>query len=183
MNSRTFVSLSLATVLTLPCVSSVAKEMNSRDEGDIAVDLVAPYVQDELARRDIALALAKVRSTKDLSRLDAESRARLDKLSPKARARFLASLTFSDKGLSGFDYTVLVDELTATEIYRILELFGQQHITSMLSDVKVESSTDNLIMSLSKDPTMKMRADHMKYRCETRSTCVSSTPHICMSSC
>ncbi|HWT16490.1 MAG TPA: hypothetical protein VN581_11950 [Patescibacteria group bacterium] len=183
MNSRTFVSLLLATVLTLPCVSSVAKEMNSRDEGDVALDLVAPYVQDELARRDIALALAKVRSTKDLSRLDAESRARLDKLSPKARARFLASLTFSDKGLSGFDYTVLVDELTATDIYRILELFGQQHITSMLSDVKVETSTDRLIMSMSKDPTMKIRADHMEYRCETRATCVDSTPHICTSNC
>lgn len=183
MDSRTLVSLLLATVLALPCAPSIAKEMASRDEDDVALDLVAPYVQDELARRDIALALAKVRSSKDLSRLDSDSRARIDKLSPKSRARFLASLTFSDKGLSGFDYTVLVDELTATEIYSILELFGQQHVTSMLPDVKVESSTDKLIMSLSKDPTMKIRADHLEYRCETRATCVDSTPHICTSNC
>ena len=183
MDSRTLVSLLLATVLALPCAPSIAKEMASREEDDVALDLVAPYVQDELARRDIALALAKVRSSKDLSRLDSDSRARIDKLSPKSRARFLASLTFSDKGLSGFDYTVLVNELTATDIYRILELFGQHHITSTLHGVRVDSSTDKLIMSMSKDPLMKLRADHADMQCVSRGTCGPLTRYICTSNC
>ncbi|HEU4776383.1 MAG TPA: hypothetical protein VFS95_06120 [Telluria sp.] len=50
----------------------------------------------------------------------------LNLLSPAARARFLSSVTFNEKGVTGFSYLDLKRELNAVQLKRVLSLFGSQ---------------------------------------------------------
>ncbi len=47
-----------------------------------------------------------------------------DRLSPGARERFFLGLNWGSKGLGGFNWTDLVDELSQDEIHAVLALFG-----------------------------------------------------------
>src|ERR1700761_46347 len=69
----------------------------------------------------------------------------LDKLSPGAKQRFLNSLTFNANGITGFNYSDLERELSASDVYQVLSLFGVQHLAPMVRGARVESQTDSLI--------------------------------------
>jgi hypothetical protein len=56
----------------------------------------------------------------------------LDTLSQQSKQRFLASLTFSSKGLSSYRITDIERELTARQAYEIASLFGVQESISKL---------------------------------------------------
>lgn len=56
----------------------------------------------------------------------ATSASPLDALSPGARERFLASLTFGSQGLGGFDPTDLALELDSAQIRSLLAIFGDE---------------------------------------------------------
>lgn len=121
--------------------------------------------------------LAPIKSQKDLTRYlssHAHTKTPLDDLSPTARARFLKMLVFSDRGLASFDYKDLENELTPTQIYQVLSLFGAQGATAEMSRAKVRSETDRLL--LSQVPTLKCLKDK---KCVSRATCSMSNFDCC----
>lgn len=78
-----------------------------------------------------------IRSRNDLDaylRTTAGAGSPINRLSPRARARFLSSLTFNQKGLTGFRYDDLRAELMPSQISHILRLFGLQADTSITGD-------------------------------------------------
>ncbi|HXO72755.1 MAG TPA: hypothetical protein VN838_27670, partial [Bradyrhizobium sp.] len=104
--------------------------------------------QDVTAQREIDEARAPIKSAADLQQYLANEQASspLNKLTPQGKAKFLASLRFGDKALGGYNYQALENELTASEIYDVLSLFGAQATTHLLTGATVETQTDALIM-------------------------------------
>ncbi|MDP5141655.1 hypothetical protein ORJ00_02730 [Rheinheimera baltica] len=141
--------------------------------------------------RHIALDLAVIKSTADIYKLDvAESP--LSLLSSDTRNRFIDSLVFNERGLAGFSYIGLEAELTPSQIYKLLGYFGAQHLASVMTNARTETSTDILILN-QQPPYQPLRGkeitpmgppgDHKGYACSERATCRESAGAICMSSC
>jgi len=141
-------------------------------------------IDAELKNREIARMLAPVKSRDDLRRYMAMTPARsnpLSKLSNGGRQRFLESLVFNDEGaLAGFRYGDLEAELSVSEIYRILALFGAQHTAGLMTKAKVVSKEDRAIRA---SPSLALMADHQRYACISRANCYQSPQYICMSGC
>ncbi|WP_448098081.1 hypothetical protein [Luteibacter yeojuensis] len=149
-------------------------------------------------QRQIDEARAPIKSEADLQNyLVAEQpNSPLNKLSPAAKAKFLSSLRFGDKALGSYNYEVLENELTASQIYDILSLFGAQATTHLISGAMVRTSTDALIMK----PQAINRpcgpgidscdsgggdgdTDYEGYGCGRPHTCIVEPGSICMHSC
>lgn len=139
-------------------------------------------VQQVALDRELALQSALVRSPADLSnyvRGFSRNNA-FTALEPKSRQRFLASLTFNEHGLTGFSYAELEQRLTATQVFRILALFGQQHATGMIRNLRVNTELDEQIMtSFGSQP----KVDYPDFKCAARATCEQMTRSICLSTC
>lgn len=137
--------------------------------------------------RELAFLLAPIKSKADLDRYlfelrqNPEARSPLHALSPAARDRFLNSLVFTERGLGGYYYADLQAQLTASQIYRVLSLFGAQHTTSLLQGARIESRADEIIMENTIAP--EQPADYQDYECVSRATCGPRLSYICMSSC
>ena len=63
-------------------------------------------------------------------------------LSPPARARFLASLRFGAQGLASFQSEDIQSELSASQAWRLLALFGLQSSLAAMPPLAVRSSED-----------------------------------------
>jgi hypothetical protein len=110
-------------------------------------------VQRADVQRDMARELAPIKSAETLRAyrsITPDATSPLAKLSVKGRAEFLASLVFSKKELAGFSTRVLENELSASEIYSVLALFGAQHLTPSLKNARIDSETDRILMGLPK---------------------------------
>jgi hypothetical protein len=160
-----------------------------------SISMSKVQAQDAM-RGEVALRLAPIRSLSDLHdymAAHARTRTPLDALSPTAKRVFLDSLSFNEKGVTSFNYAILEDELTASQAYKILGLFGVERLTSKLHNARVVSDTDRLIMSnMSVQPatcggggttTSTGMCDHDDYRCISRATCMSAMSMICTSNC
>lgn len=66
----------------------------------------------------------------------------IDALSDAGRQMFLDSLEFGDNGLASFRKVELEAELTPTQIYEILKLFGFQRAISGFSSARIETQAD-----------------------------------------
>jgi hypothetical protein len=136
------------------------------------------------AQRAGELLLAPVKSQLELGAYMQSAKATpLDWLSPAAKRRFLASLTFNETGLTGFDYSDLRAELTVTQIHRVLAIFGAQRVVPLIKGARAETDVDRTLMASpgnSVDPSME---DHEGYRCEGAHTCGSAPSRICMAGC
>ena len=62
--------------------------------------------------------------------------------------RFIDSLVFTDKGLASFDALVLEAELTSSQAYSLLALFGLQRLAPYLKNARVESDLDKKVRDL-----------------------------------
>jgi hypothetical protein len=137
--------------------------------------------------RELAFLLAPIKSKADLDRYleevrqNPEARTPLNALSPAARDRFLNSLVFTEHGLGGFYFADLEAQLTASQAYRVLSLFGAQHVTSLLQGARIESRADEIIMENTVAP--ELPADYKDMECVSRATCGPKYNYICMSSC
>lgn len=135
-------------------------------------------------QENLAFALAPIKSSIDLKlylQATPEQASPLSKLSPDSRQRFLSSLTFNEKGITGYYYGDLVNELTASEIYQILSLFGEQNSTHLLKTVHVVTETDKLIME---QPVIMLRpVDHDNMECVKRATCGPRISYVCTGNC
>lgn len=141
-------------------------------------------LERELADRELALQLAPIKSAADLQNhlaAHANTRTPLSLLSKGARDRFLSSLVFSSAGLASFDYSDLRAELTASQIYRILELFGAQHSTKSIPGLRIVDDSDAAVMHRG-NPIITPLNDYPDYRCSARATCEYSPNKICIGS-
>lgn len=149
-------------------------------------------------QRDLATLAAPIRSEHSLNRHLSAGLAEspLRYLGQPALRRFLASLEFNELGLTTFRYTELEDELTPTQIYEVLSLFGQQHQTPKLRYARVVTPLDADILrgaipgvmpaglacdvvSIGEDQC----GDRKDYRCISPGTCGPSDTLICTSNC
>jgi hypothetical protein len=128
-----------------------------------------------------------IRSQSDLQRYlstTATSGSPLGALSSGARERFLSSITFGASGISGFRYADLQSELTASQIYEVLGLFGVQKDVALIPNVRVRTAADRrLIKAFSTMSEHAHGTDYRDYRCASRATCSASPGDICTSHC
>ncbi len=101
----------------------------------------------------------------------------LNRLDNEQKNKFINSLTFNEKGLTGFDYSVF-ENLSTDETFKILSLFGAGHISGQIK----EDQTYELELNFMKNGQVTKK-DYKDYRCESRATCVTDNDRICMSSC
>lgn len=150
-------------------------------------------------REQVESNLAPIKSMEELkSHLASVENIRspLKYLSPHARLRFVKSLSFGRGGLSSFDYTDLVAELTASQAYEVLRLFGMQHTIRNIPGLRVETSVDRAIMHIGMRPAFcntivpvlqSMTAcddDHWhNMKCGSPGTCRGEVGSICTSNC
>lgn len=145
-------------------------------------------------QRELAFLLAPIQTKEDLDRYVAElrqnpnARSPLNLLSPAARERFLNSLVFTEQGLGGYYFGDLQAQLTVSQVYRLLSLFGAQHTTPLVRGARVESRADQLIIEQFAAPAGDYEyqlppADYENYECVSRATCGPRTAYICTSNC
>jgi len=137
--------------------------------------------------QELAFLLAPIKSKEDLDRYleelrqNPEARSPLNLLSPAARDRFLNSLVFTERGLGGYYYGDLQAQLTASQAYRLLSLFGAQHTTPLLSGLRIESRGDEIIMENEIAPVEG--TDYNNMECVKQGTCGPKNNYICTSNC
>ena len=68
-------------------------------------------------------------------------------LSPSARMRFLNSLQFNATGVTSFYYTDIETELSSSQAYELLSLFGLQSTISVMKKLRIDTDEDREIMS------------------------------------
>lgn len=103
-------------------------------------------------------------------------------MDPVSRDRFVRSLRFNEKGLTEFDYTAL-QSLTASEVYRILSLFGMEAGTYQIQAREV-TPLDHQINHPAPTQTMRYSGDFLEgYYCEGQHTCSQTVQKACTSNC
>ncbi len=132
--------------------------------------------------------MGTIRSQSDLKRYLAETASYsspLNALSSGARVRFLSSVTFNEKGITGFHYADLQSELTASQMFDVLHLFGAEKDVALVPNVRVETAADRRAISSLVDPVDPVGdgTDYKGYYCASRATCGPSKDSICTSNC
>jgi hypothetical protein len=102
----------------------------------------------------------------------------LNALPTEARSRFLASLSFNQKGITGYNYGDLHSDLTVRQVYQILSLFGAQRDTALVGG-RVTTTSDRMLLSSQGIPN----TDHPGYECVSHGSCYATPQFICMSDC
>jgi hypothetical protein len=98
-------------------------------------------------------------------------------LSAAARAEFVESLQFGDNGLASFKYLPLARELTPSQIYLVLQLFGFQELTANFHNARIENELDARLIQGQKVGVMN---DGIREgQCVWRATCQASAGHWC----
>ena len=186
--------------------SATAQELQTDSQSPLVIK--APTQADLMvqmrAEREAALLAAPVRSERDITAYTRTNKASpLDALPANARKVFLDSVTFNEKGITGFRYDVLEKHLTPTQSFAILSMFGAQHTVHMLDESRTETVLDSALISGPSSPnttptlegfipgvTNGLRGtsegfgdDHEGYACTGRATCYQTDHSICMSSC
>lgn len=117
--------------------------------GDPEHDRTVAQLRAEQLTEDVRLAMAPIRSR---SELDAYLHAHpigatpFAPLSPASRARFIDALIFDDHGgLISSPFRDVDAELTYTQAYRLLALFGREDDLRSLSHLRIESARDRLL--------------------------------------
>lgn len=136
-------------------------------------------------RRDIEHFLAPIKSARDLDQHLAAQLGRgspLDALSAHARERFLGSLSFNGGGLTGYRYDDVEAELSVTQAFELLSLFGAQDTVRILQ-LRQTTDRDSRLQALYAKGDQHVAADHFNYRCISHATCEFGRNYICMSGC
>jgi hypothetical protein len=96
--------------------------------------------------------MAQVKSRAELDaylREDSNQDHPLFALSEDGLRQFLGSLVFTERGLASFNASALEAELTATQIYRVLSLFGLQRMAPLVAaKARVETGLDRSVIDL-----------------------------------
>lgn len=109
-------------------------------------------------------------------------------LTEEGLKRFLDTLVFTEKGLASFDPLVLETELTPSQSYSLLSLFGLQRLAPYLDSSRVETDLDRKVRGLEgvMAPTDASTGESMdcpvleRARCRPPATCVSAVAAWCV---
>lgn len=137
-------------------------------------------------RSDMGLLSAPIRSRKDLSRHMRDARENgspLRALGKDGTRKFIASLRFNENGLTSYRYDILEQELSVTDAYLVLSLFGAQDDIRMLDKARVDSQLDNDLLAVGDVAAMCSGGDYKDMQCSARATCAPMTRHVCKASC
>lgn len=155
---------------------------------NITNDEIAVIADDQARSTKIAMELATIKTAAQMHRYLQNSPLELSAFSGMTGVQmreFVSSLTFNDKGLTGFDPTPL-RQLSPSQVYRILSLFGMQSGTSRIAaSPRSDIDHDLNIAPLgiggefgdSDGPFLE------GYRCEGQHTCRESQRAACTSNC
>lgn len=182
MNNKLIV-VCVAATITLSMATGLARAstfFQQAPQGDSAIaQTIDRHAKDQ---RTLDLAAAPIKSLEDFDvyiRGIGIENTPLKKLTLESRHRFIESLRFSKSGLASFDYTDLEHELTATEAYKLLSLFGLQSTTSSLEGLRIKDQVDRLIVN----PNVATFIDYKSYECIKPGTCEVAGGRICTSNC
>ena len=145
--------------------------------------------QQDMLQQDVALKLAPVKSAADLERhlRTAGAQSPLAPLSAGAKRRFISSLRFNESGITSFGYGDLQAELTASQIYQVMSLFGAQHTVAMMRNIRTKDAIDEQIMRPLGGPPgpvcPSQPCDYESYECIKTATCSYNINTICMRNC
>ena len=138
---------------------------------------IACTVERGQDQEDVDPASAQIQSATDLDiYLRNTPHSPLDRLSTTAKQRFLESLVFTDNGLGSYRFSDLEAELSPTELYQILSLFGVERTTPLLTGSRILSDSDRVLM-------LRKEEDHKGYKCAGPGWCSSDLNSICTSNC
>ncbi|WP_080932981.1 hypothetical protein [Xanthomonas albilineans] len=106
-------------------------------------------------------------------------------LSPAARKRFIDSLKFNENGVTSFYYADIEAELSSSQAYALLSLFGLQDTLRFMSKLRVDSDNDRDIMHAfsNRGPGLPPGQDHEDYWCSSRANCTRTAGSICTGNC
>lgn len=193
MSVRSIITGVIATVLfALPSISAASQD-------DAFDQAAAVYELAQLTAPVKSKAALRLHLSQDLHSSP------LRYLSSAALRRFTESITFNEKGVTGFSYEDIERELTVTQAYEVLGLFGQQHFIPYLKGARVETGLDEDLLS-GKVPGIGIqcgvspwipplgnenRTHEVQpscsflegYRCESRATCGAAMRKACTSNC
>lgn len=184
MKSHLLVFLATSVFGFLSNSTALANDQPDRGANEaIAMQVASSYVeQQQLLRRS-----APVHSAAQLADFLAKTRitgSPINALSPTAKARFLNSLRFNETGVTSFYYADIESELSSSQAYELLSIFGLQSTLSIMSKLRASTPEDKQIMSaFGNETTFRIMADHENYWCSGRATCSRDVGSICMSGC
>lgn len=155
--------------------------------GGLAISGCSPADRGGAVRAPAAVAATgTIRSQDDLQRYlvaTANSGSPLGALSSGARTRFLSSLTFNERGVTGFHYSDLQAELTASQIVAVLHLFGVEKDVAIIPNVRVETASDRRMIKSFELIDANEETDYKGYYCPSPGTCTVKLDSICTSNC
>ncbi|MEM9102735.1 MAG: hypothetical protein AAGB12_10460 [Pseudomonadota bacterium] len=128
---------------------------------------VSAYYEEEQCTT-FSIVDAPVKSLQDLHSLGASA---LDVLTPKAKAHFIKSLKFNEKGLTTFNSLLLEEELSLSEIYGILSLFGIESSIKHFDAARIESAADVNILNNMLNNLLQCDGVLQGSACVSRATC------------
>lgn len=166
-----------------------ATSLNTRaaePEARPAASVSPQFCMIQSVRSDMGLLSAPIRSRKDLSRHMRDARetgSPLRALSKQGTRKFIASLRFNEYGLTSYRYDILEQELSVTDAYLVLSLFGAQDDIRMLDKARVDSQLDNDLLMVRDLAAECSGGDYKDMQCSARATCAPMTRHICKSNC
>lgn len=114
------------------------------DIEDLPMRSPSPFAVKTSSQGNLALFSAPVRSLKDLKAhlLLQGNSSPLALLPEQKKQEFIDQLTFNENGLTGYRYSILEKELTPSQIYTILSLFGVQRHISVFRGAKISTKAD-----------------------------------------
>jgi hypothetical protein len=192
----TFLKLVSILVIAITTLHLNAKVPDQNPKSTVTESII----KEVALNRQIAFELAPLKTKSDAELFALDSSSIFDMLSESSKSIFLESLVFNDSGLVSFNYSVLESELTPTQSYKLLQLFGKQHVVHMLKNSRIETTSDFLLLkskglsipSVDSDEIGKSLGggaigiggdDHKGYKCVSRANCQETATYICMSSC
>ncbi len=96
---------------------------------------------------ELAQITATIKSPYDLNRVIRNTNTGpLRHLSRPAQLRFARSLTFNERGVTGFSYEDIERELSVSQAFELLASIGQQHFLPRLGGLRVESELDEMLL-------------------------------------
>lgn len=152
---------------------------------------------------ELAQTTATIKSVYDLNRLmQNPAVGPLRYLSRPAQLRFARSLTFNDRGVTGFSYQDIERELSASQAFELLASIGQQQFLPRLDGLRVESELDEMLLEGRVPgiraggkclmPSLPVINGHSEatcdgflkdYRCTGPGNCAAALQNACTSNC
>ncbi|WP_139074420.1 hypothetical protein [Xanthomonas bromi] len=189
-----FLSLIIPLAIGIFSVNAMAMQASSNDEireSNPAQDVVvAKLLNNYNKQQKVIRKNAQVHSDAQLAAYVAGAKheeSPLNLLSPQAQMRFVNSLKFNEGGVSSFYYADIESELSSSQAYDLLSVFGLQSSLRFMGNIRVDTQRDREVIRAfggrEEGIDVAPPTDHNDYECTGRGTCHEAVGSICTSNC